>query len=698
MSCGSDKPNFRLLDAYVGWGTLYPDRPSPSNLVGFDDPNGLRLALEDPSAVNPADVTRRLLPARLAKGCGACEWYLAAICADSSRVLRRSSCSPDWKPLWGRQVAPAMTGASAIAVWKDFLAISFRSKNVVEIWTRGGERRISVIVVTQPDSIAFTQKGELLVTAETEQRIARYGVDGKLRGWWKATLRGQPDRIAVDGQDRLWIVIISQQNVWELWSAASGEDEFAPGTINELEAAFPSSGLAAESEVGFCFDQPNATGFEASTCFSWCGERLDGKKVQPAPPPKRRTQGQLMTAALDSGLPRCRWHRVRLDGDVPPRTSIEIAVAALEELPVREQGDASRDPAWSAFPAGAPHPLDWTVLPSGATDALIDQPPGRYLYVRLRFTGDGFSTPVVRRVRLDFPRVTSLEHLPDVYRENPQAADFIERFLSLFDSAIADMDRIIERYPALLDPTGVPQQLLPWLAGFFDIALEPTWDEQRRRRILLKAPEIYRLRGTPKGLKTAVSTVFDVVPAIEEFSPVGPWGAVGNRKTICSAMKSKETPPPSVRRTARVGAVRLFGKARVRFRIGRSGLGAAPLRSYGNPDLDPFAEGAFRFRVLVPPLADNSKEEKQRLSTLIDAQKPAHTLAFVRVGGTGFHLGFASSVGIDSAFVPIARPVLGASGNIRLRRGSILWRGSRSAGGGTSVGQSTMVGIQTIAG
>ncbi len=506
------------------------------------------------------------------------------------------------------------------------------------------------------------------------------------------------DRIAVDAQERLWIVIISEQNVWELWSAASSDDEFAPGTVSELESAFPLSGLAAESELGFCFDQPNATGFEASTCFSWCGDPLDGKKVQPAPPPKRKTQGQLLTAALDSGLPRCLWHRVRLDADVPPRTSIEIAVAALEERPVYEQGDPSRDPAWKDFPAGAPHPLDWTVLPPGATDALIDQPPGRYLYVRLRFTGDGFSTPYVRRVRLDFPRATSLEHLPDVYRENPQAADFTERFLSLFDSAIADMDRIIERYPALLDPTGIPQQLLPWLAGFFDIALEPTWDEQKRRRILLKAPEIYRLRGTPEGLKTAVSTVFNVTPAIEELSPVGTWGAVGNRKTICSVMESKGAPPPSVRRTARVGAVRLFGKARVRLRIGRSGLGAAPLRSYGNPDLDPFAEGAFRFRVLVPPLADNSKEEQQRLTNLINAQKPAHTLAFVRVGGTGFHLGFSSAVGIDSAFVPFARPVLGASGNIRLRRGSILWRGSRRAGGGTSVGQSTIVGIETIAG
>ena len=53
------------------------------------------------------------------------------------------------------------------------------------------------------------------------------------------------------------------------------------------------------------------------------------------------------------------------------------------------QGDPKRDPAWSSFAAGLPHPNDWHPLAPGSLDALIDCPPGQYLFFRLRLLGDG---------------------------------------------------------------------------------------------------------------------------------------------------------------------------------------------------------------------------------------------------------------------------------------------------------------------
>jgi len=114
--------------------------------------------------------------------------------------------------------------------------------------------------------------------------------------------------------------------------------------------------------------------------------------------------GQLITRAIDSGMPRCRWHRVRVDADVPSGTTLEIAVATSELDPTGKepppQGDPTKAVGWEKFKAGVPHLLDWQVAPAGTLDFLIKQPPGRHLYVRLRPTGDSKASPVVRRVRL----------------------------------------------------------------------------------------------------------------------------------------------------------------------------------------------------------------------------------------------------------------------------------------------------------
>src|SRR5260370_7936376 len=110
----------------------------------------------------------------------------------------------------------------------------------------------------------------------------------------------------------------------------------------------------------------------------------------------------------------------------------------------------------------------------------------------------------------------------------------------------------------MLDPSGVPDQLLPWLGGFFAIGFDPTWDADKRRKILHAAPQLYRLRGTMAGLEQAVETVFGVTPYIEEISSAGPWGSIVGEKPAWPAPSGASPrhfsprPPPPLR------ALRLF--------------------------------------------------------------------------------------------------------------------------------------------
>ncbi len=483
------------------------------------------------------------------------------------------------------------------------------------------------------------------------------------------------DRLAVADDRTVWLVTRTA-GALQLWKAACADRPFQQAGMSELAAAFAPTGLtAAEEGLGFCLSQSGPEGVAVERCFSWYGRPASSADIPRPVPPQRQTQGQLLTQAIDSGIPRCRWHRVRITADVPPHATLTVAVSTSEQDYPPDQG-VPDDPPWYGFPPGRPHPLDWQTAPAGSLDFLVKQPPGRYLFVRMRLTGDGVATPTVRCTRLDFPRSTSLEFLPPVYRENPDAEDFTERFLSLFDATIADLDRAIERYPALLDPTGVPDEVLPWLGSFLDVAFDPLWEPARRRQILQAIPQLYRRRGTLDGLITAFKLVFDVEPAIQELAAERNWGILG--------------------RNACLRGMRLFGRSRTRFRLGNSPLSRATIRSYGNPDHDPLNAGAYRFRVLVPPSPSRDKDLHTRMEQLVESQKPSHTVATVRFGGGGLILGQWCAVGVDTVFAPPPQPILGSQGNVRLRGMTVLWPGRGGRKAGIVPGQTSRIGIETV--
>lgn len=679
MICAAGQPTFRLLDAYVGWD-VGKDKHNYQNLTGLNSPDGVQLARLFSESVDPAGLLAYLPPPQLARGCGPCEWYLVTP-GPASRLLRRSGCSGEWQPLRrdGSCLPNALVDAVAVATRRHRVAVADASSGMILIWTNGGERLASSIKVGPVGPIAFTPWGELLLAAEGASRLRRFSLSGEDRGELPARLPGTVDRLAVGSDCAVWVVTREEHDttvVQRLWRAERDEAEFKRVAASKLASAFQPTGIVAVAENGFCFEERGPDGLPLISCYSWYGRTpLPADVVGPAPSPLQPV-GQLLTLPLDSGLPRCHWHRVRIDADVPAGTTLSVTVATSEKIDGVSQGDNLTEAEWELYPAGYPHPDDWQSVPAGATDFLIDQPPGRYLFLRMRLTGDGRATPVVRRIRLDFPRHTSLEHLPAVYRDTPPAEDFTERFLSLFDATIADLDRAIERSPALLDVDGVPDEVLPWLGSFLDLIFEGSWPPEKRRRILRELPNLYRWRGTVTGLFNAIKLVFEVEPVIEELAQGRSWGALG--------------------RDARLRTVKLFGTARARFHLGSSALSRAPLRSFGNPDNDPLNAEAYRFRVLLPSNSIVTQAGRERLLRLVESQKPAHTLASIRVGGGGWVTGISSSVGVDTVFGPLPPPVLGAQGNVRLNRMSVLWSGPRGLRSGFTVGETAAIGIHTL--
>ena len=86
--------------------------------------------------------------------------------------------------------------------------------------------------------------------------------------------------------------------------------------------------------------------------------------------------------------------------------------------------------------------------------------------------------------------------LPAIYQDD----DFAQRFLVALDEVVAPVYSTLDNFDAYLDPAIAPDDFLEWLAGWVGIALDESWDDSRRRAIVARAVELYRMRGTALGL------------------------------------------------------------------------------------------------------------------------------------------------------------------------------------------------------
>ncbi len=95
------------------------------------------------------------------------------------------------------------------------------------------------------------------------------------------------------------------------------------------------------------------------------------------------------------------------------------------------------------------------------------------------------------------PRSLYLNFLPALYRE----VDFIGRFLKIFEQAFEPAVQSLDVLWAYLDPLTAPQAMLPFLAHWVAWPMNPRWSIQKQRRLIRQAMEIYRWRGTRRGLR-----------------------------------------------------------------------------------------------------------------------------------------------------------------------------------------------------
>lgn len=586
-----------------------------------------------------------------------------------------------------------------------------------------------------PVAVAFDGKGRVYVSDPANGAAHQFSSAGTWLGMRDGL--GSVSHLAVDCRDRVLVVTVGGRG-----AEALSIDFDAPGDRRglDLQAAsglFPPLPFAVdadgrlhlgglcpsteEAEPG-CLAGPRAPDGAAGEQPERGVFTADGQPWQPPAGAAVKTalvyqpEGEYVSAALDSFIYRCQWHRVLLEGETVPGSFVIVSTFTSEVALPDTEVRALPPEAWQT---GATARLER----GAGWDCLVMSPPGRFLWLRLELRSTGMVTPRVGGAEIEFPRISLRRYLPAVFGEEPASADFTDRFLAIFDTSLRSIESKLDRLAAYFDPGSAPAgedgaaDFLDWLASWIGITLERRWPVARKRRFLKQVGALFPLRGTREGLRRQLLVYFGMDGAACCCPDDRPAGRCEAEPRNCRAPEPPRCawqPPELIlehfqlRRWLFVGAGRpgeqaaLWGEGVAnRSRLDHSAtVDVTQLRMTPDPVRDPFLAYAHRFTVLAPGCFGKDEANRRALQNLLTRESPAHTTFEVRYVEPRFRIGMQSTIGLDAVIGRIpegARLDDGAGpGDAHLLgRDTVLADGAGAGGPSLRVGKTSQVGGAT---
>jgi phage tail-like protein len=260
----------------------------------------------------------------------------------------------------------------------------------------------------------------------------------------------------------------------------------------------------------------------------------------------------------NSQIPECIWYRLVMDADFPEGTHATIAYVITDE----DIKDVNKLEA------------KWSKSQINPKDILIVGPKGKYLWLKVTVSVDDpeAKPPIIRSIKLYFSKATYLGYLPEIYQEDPNSKVFLERYLSVFEAVLANLESHIDDVPQLFDAQETRSDFLPWLSTWLGAVKDENWPEDKWRIFLSRAVELYKIRGTKAELEEIID-IFSGAPPVAIIEPV--------------------------------------------------------LLKYNNQELEVVFNrlfgGKYSFCVLLKPNQVKTETDRKVIKRIIDSEKPAHT-------------------------------------------------------------------------
>jgi phage tail-like protein len=482
-------------------------------------------------------------------------------------------------------------------------------------------------VGTDPKFLGIDKQGNIFVfdgPNNQAARILRISVDGKIATLFTdaqppilqtvvALAVGQDGSIFIMDSQKILILDSEGHNKGSV-DLTGSKTQFIPsglsisndGSIfvsNRSNDEFPSPVRIADStreELPYYGQSDQVFADDASNVY--LVNRRDNEIVYMQPLEKFASSATYITKMLDSREHDREWHKVVIDAELPENTSLLVSYFAFNNSTPPKKDD-----------------IKWQLLPPNPRDALIFDAKGRFIWFKLQLiSNDNVHSPKVKSLKAYFPKHSYLNQLPAIFQEDKNSKAFLERFLSLFQTLVEDVDDEILSFTKYIDSKVAPEGFLPWLASWLALTYDEGWPAENIRMLIKEAPVLYKMRGTREGLERIILIYLD-----NNYQSVESVASLEHRKEnqlFSSPIKEK---PVIIIEGFQYDCVK-------------------DDENYAKI----FCANPYTFCVLIHQSIDKSKINSIR--RIVEAEKPAHTLGFVNHLQPWFYIGMHTYLGVNT--------------------------------------------------
>lgn len=218
------------------------------------------------------------------------------------------------------------------------------------------------------------------------------------------------------------------------------------------------------------------------------------------------------------------WLRAEVDISLPRGAALEVRFASTDDPALVERAQilaASRDlpeagrigRLWSLLDAEGARSGQFVIPGEGRGPGTVDIPlfavTERWLWVGLELqTPAGVDPPSLTELRVLYPEVSLMEHIPSIFHgEKNDPGLTLRRLVGVLETTTQDIDRRIQEAASKLDPGRTDAQWLDHLAAWLGLPWHAALPESAKRALLARARTLQDGRGRRAGLQVLLDAL-----------------------------------------------------------------------------------------------------------------------------------------------------------------------------------------------